>query len=97
MVSNVRVPDNIEELNDVGTTKKVLQNFDFSSDLLFLDRLWGQRVSLKLPMKNISYLQNFNHAFLVVLDVEAFKYLTVFSPSNLAHDFVPILVTGAAC
>lgn len=35
----LRIPHNIQERNHVGTTSNVLQNLDFSLNLLLLDRL----------------------------------------------------------
>lgn len=54
------ISDDIEERNDVRTTRKVLKDLDFSLNLLLLDRL-----------------QNLDHAFLIVDDVDTLKNFRV--------------------
>jgi len=58
----LRVADDIEESDDVGTAGEVLQDLDLALDLLLLNGL-----------------EDFNDAFLVVDDVEAFEDFGVFT------------------
>lgn len=41
----------------------------------------------------ICYFQNFNHDFVIIRDVDPFKYFTVFSTTELSHDLIIILIT----
>lgn len=56
------VADDVEKGNDIGPTRKVLQDLDLTLDFLLLN-----------------WLENLDHAFLVVDNVDTLEYLAVFT------------------
>ena len=45
MSANMRIPDDVKELDDVGAAREILENLDFALDLLLLHGLEIGRVS----------------------------------------------------
>jgi hypothetical protein len=41
-----------------------------------------------------AHLEDFNHHFLIVTDVDSLKHLAVFTPAQLTHQLVVVLITG---
>jgi hypothetical protein len=71
------IANDIKQLNDVRTTIEVLENFDFSANLLLLD-----------------WFEDFDDAFLLIDDIDALEDFAVLSTTNLANNFIVILLTA---
>ena len=41
-----------------------------------------------------AHLEDFNHHFLIVTDVDGFKHLAVFPSAQFTHQLVVVLITG---
>ena len=56
--TNLRIPNNVKQGNNVGSTSQILQNLDLSLNLLLLDRLQDLDNAL-LVVDNIDTLKDF--------------------------------------
>lgn len=90
-------------MDDVGSSAKVLQDFDLSLDLRTPDvsvhfSLSMQDKTLDAEMAHLLllyWLQDLYDAFLVVDCVYALKDLTVLSSTHFAHHFIVVLVPAS--
>lgn len=61
--------------------------------------MWKEKCSKELPAYSFKYLlfldrlKDLNDAFLIVVNIDAFKDLTIFTSSNFPDNFIVILLT----
>lgn len=102
----VRIADNIQQLNNVGTSTKILKDLYLSAlergeneknnDIQQTIASSAEKTNAPFNLLFLYRFQNFDNASLSVININAFKDLTVFSPSNLSDNFVVFLISESA-
>lgn len=97
------ISDNIKKLHNVWTSTKILKYFNLPFDLFkhMKGRLRTSTLAIKKKqsIRSIKYLlflhrlEYLDDAFLIVVNIDAFKDFTIFTSSNFPDNFIVILLT----